>query len=158
MIKEEIADQRAIGAFGDAWVELPLPTMAEPGKAVCCLTAHDDFVTEDGQPDDDHVAWLHNKASLHAVDTFFMKTRRSIQMCERPLNSSGNRGRIWSAYQAYNPAVLKKLLEIFRVHHNFTDLPAYVKGVKKGERRTHAMRLGLANAPLDFRDILYFEG
>lgn len=52
---------------------------------------------------------------------------------------------------------MKKLLEIFRVHHNFVDLPDYVKGVKKDERQTPAMRLGLAEAPLDFNDILYFE-
>lgn len=157
MIKEEIARQRKIGVFGDEWVSMPLPTMSEPGKAVCWLTAHDDFRKPDGTPDDDHVAWLHNKASLHSVDTFFMKTRRSIKMCERPMHSSANGGRIWSAYQAYSPAVLKKLLEIFRVHHNFIDLPEKVRGVKKADRTTPAMRLGLADAPLDFKDILYFK-
>jgi len=157
MIKEEIARQRKIGKFGDDWVSMPLPTMSEPGKAVCWLTAHDDFKRPDGTPDDDHVAWLHNKASLHSVDTFFMKTRRSIKMCERPMHSSANGGRIWSAYQAYSPSVLKKLLEIFRVHHNFTDLPERVRGVKKADRTTPAMRLGLADVPLDFKDILYFR-
>ena len=63
-------------------------------------------------------------------------------MCERPMHSSANRGRVWNAYQAYSPAVLKKLLEIFRVHHNFTDLPEKVRGVKKADRTTPAMRLG----------------
>lgn len=143
MIKREIAAQRNVGTFGDAWVRMPLPTMAEPEKAVCWLTAH--------------VAWLHNKASLHAVDTFFMKTRRSIQMCERPFTSSSNAGRKWSQYQAYDPAVLKKLLEIFRVQHDFVDLPSHKKGVPKSDRKTPAMRLGLADAPLDYRDILYFK-
>lgn len=155
MIKEEIVRCRAIGQFKDAWVQMPMPSMSEPNKAVCWLTAHEDFRKEDGSIDEDHIAWLHNKASLHAVDSFFMKTRRSIQMCERPVRSSGNTGRIWSAYQAYNPSVLKKLLEIFRVHHNFTDLPSQGK---KADKKTPAMKLGLANAPLDLRDILYFEG
>lgn len=155
MIKEEIVRCRSIGQFKDAWVQMPMPSMSEPNKAVCWLTAHEDFRTEAGEIDENHIAWLHNKASLHAVDSFFMKTRRSIQMCERPIRSSGNSNRIWSAYQAYNPSILKKMLEIFRVHHNFTDLPMQVK---KAERKTPAMRLGLANAPLDLRDILYFEG
>lgn len=158
MLKEEIANQRKVGTFGDEWVQIPLPTMSEPGKAVCWLTSHEDFKNPDGTTDDTHIAWLHNKASLHGVDTFFMKTRRSIAMCERPMHSSGNAGRVWSAYQTYNPSVLKKLLEIFRVHHNFTDLPEYVKGVKKADRKTPAMRLGLADAPLDYRDIIYFNG
>ena len=158
MIKREIAAQRNVGTFGDAWVRMPLPTMAEPEKAVCWLTAHDDFRDANGSVDHDHVAWLHNKASLHAVDTFFMKTRRSIQMCERPFTSSSNAGRKWSQYQAYDPAVLKKLLEIFRVHHDFVDLPSHKKGVPKSDRKTPAMRLGLAEAPLDYRDILYFQG
>lgn len=131
--------------------------MSEPGKAVCWLTTHDDFKNPDGTPDEDHVAWLHNKASLHGVDAFFMKTRRSIAMCERPMHSSGNADRVWSAYQTYNPSVLKKLLEIFRVHHNFTDQPEYVKGVKKADRKTPAMRLGPADAPLDYKDIIYFN-
>ena len=156
MIKAEIANQRKIGMFKDSWVSMPEPSMSEPEKAVCWLTAHDDFKNPDGTPDADHVAWLYNKATLHAVDSFFMKTRRSIVMCERPIHSSGNAGRVWSGKQAYDPAILKKVLEIFRVHHNFTDLPLKVKGVKKGERETPAMRLGLADAPLDFRDILYY--
>lgn len=155
MIMEEIVRCRAIGQFKDAWVQMPMPSMSEPNKAVCWLTAHEDFRKEDGSIDEDHIAWLHNKASLHAVDSFFMKTRRSIQMCERPVRSASNTNRVWSAYQAYNPSILKKMLEIFRVHHNFTDLPMQVK---KAERKTPAMRLGLANAPLDLRDILYFEG
>jgi transposase-like protein len=158
MIKEEIAEQRRVGNFGDAWVRMPLPTMSEPEKAVCWLTAHDDFLDEDGEIDHCHVAWLHNKASLHGVDTFFMKTRRGMNMCERPITSASNSGRKWSQYQAYDPAILKKALEIFRVYHNFIDLPSHKKGVPKSDRKTPAMRLGLADAPLDFRDVLYFQG
>ena len=71
------------------------------------------------------------------------------------MHSSGNRGRIWSAYQAYNPSILKKMLEIFRVHHNFTDLPSQGK---KADKKTPAMKLKLANAPLDLKEIIYFEG
>ena len=154
MIKQEIANQKVLGGYGDRWVSMPLPSMSEPRKAVCWLTPHNDFKSPDGTPDEDHVAWLHNKVSLHSVDTFFMKTRRSLAMCERPIRSSGNHGRIWNAYQAYNPVVLKRLLEIFRVYHNFADLP---QTGKKAERSTPAMRLGLADAVLDLNDIIYFR-
>lgn len=154
LLKDEIARQQVIGGFGDKWVSIPQPTMSEPEKAVCWLTAHGDFRKPDGTQDDDHVAWLHNKASMHSVDTFFMKVRRGIAMCERSVHSASVSGRTWNAYQPYNPAVLKKLLEIFRVHHNYTDLP--MQG-KIAEKKTPAMRLGLADAPLDFKDILYFK-
>lgn len=100
------------------------------------------------------MAWLHNKASLHSADTFFMKTRRSISMCERSISSSANAGKVWTPYQAYDPSILKKLLEIYRVHCNFTDLP--MEG-KKADKKTPAMKLGLAEAPLDLQDILYFR-
>lgn len=154
LIKEEIDRKRVIGGFGDKWVSMPLPTMSEPEKAVCWLTAHGDFRKPDGTPDEDHVAWLYNKASMHSADTYFMKIRRSISMCERAVHSSSVSGRTYNAYQAYDPSVLKKLLEIYRVHHNYTDLPMHGK---KAEKTTPAMRLGLADAPLDFKDILYFR-
>lgn len=154
LIKEEIARQQVIGSFGDKWVSMPLPTMSEPEKAVCWLTAHGDFRTDDGLPDEEHVAWLYNKASMHSVDTYFMKVRRSIAMCERAARSASVSYRTWNAYQSYNPAVLKKLLEIYRVHHSYTDLPMHGK---KAEKTTPAMRLGLAEAPLDYKDIIYFR-
>lgn len=111
------------------------------------MTEHNEGDFEDNE---DHKAWLYNKASLHAVDSYFMKTRRRIHMCERPIRTSSSK-RIWSAYQAYNPAVLVKLLEIFRVVHNYIDTP------DKGEKTTPAMRLGLADAVLDYGDVLYFR-
>lgn len=147
MIKDEIGFYKTVGTFGDKWINMPLPSMSEPKKAVCWLTEHTDY-------DDNHVAWLYNKASLHGVDTYFMKSRRSISMCERSIHSAANAGRTWGAYQAYNPALLKKVLEIYRVYSNYCDVP---QGVKKAERKTPAMRLGLADAVLDFNDILYYK-
>lgn len=147
MIKDEIAFFKNIGTFGDKWINMPLPSMSEPKKAVCWLTEHADY-------DPDHTAWLYNKASLHSVDSYFMKSRRSIAMCERSIHSAANAGRTWGAYQVFNPAVLKKVLEIYRVYSNYCDVPL---GVKKDERKTPAMRLGLADAVLDFNDILYFK-
>lgn len=147
MLKDEIKNAKQHGVYKDRWINAPLPTLSEPAKAVCWITEHDKF-------DEDHVAWLYNKASLHGVDTYFMKARRGLAMCERPISSSANNGRIWSAYQAYNPAILKKVLEIFRVYHNYVDLPSTGK---KAEKTTPAQRIGLADAALPVEDILYYR-
>lgn len=45
-----------------------------------------------------------------------------------------------------------KLLDIFRVVHNYIDVRK-----KDGVTTTAAMRLGLANAPLSYKDVLYYE-
>jgi transposase-like protein len=136
MLKEEIAVVSQIGPWKDRWVNHPLPSMSEPEKAMCWLTEHDQF-------DEDHVAWLYGKASLHAVDVFFEKVRRRVSLFERSIHSSANNGRIWSGYAPYNPGMAEKLLTILRVAHNYID----VRKTKSGPT-TPAMRLGLAQAPL----------
>lgn len=146
MLKNEIRSVTTLGSWKDKWVKHPLPSMSESNKAMCWLTEHSDF-------DLDHQAWLYNKASLHGVDSFFQKIRRRIAMFERPIHSSANNGRTWNGYAAYNPAQVVKLLEIFRVVHNYID-------VRKddGKKTTPAMRLGLAKAPIDYKTVLYFGG
>jgi len=52
--------------------------MSEPQKAVCYLTDYEDY-------DPDHLAWLYNKASLHAIDCFLMQVRRRLSLLERPI-------------------------------------------------------------------------
>ncbi len=165
ILKSSIAAKKALGGYKDLWVEHPLPMMSEPEKAMCWLTEHSGLKA-------DGIASLYLYASLHSVDSYFNKVRRRIKMCERPIHSQGNNGRIWSAYQAYRPEVLVKLLEIFRVVHNYVDLRE--ENVKKGKsakgkvqetaneppkkvKTTPAMNLGLANAPLDYGDILYYQ-
>jgi hypothetical protein len=144
LLKQRIADMREIGPWKDRWVKHPVPSMSEAEKSMCWLTPHFEF-------DDDHVARLYNKASLHAVDAFFQKVRRRIQLLERPISSSGNAGRTWNGYAAYNPTMVVKFLEIFRVVHNYVDTRKI-----KGAPSTPAMRLGLAKAPLTYGDIIYF--
>jgi hypothetical protein len=55
-----------IGKWQDRWVEHPFPNMGEPKKAMCYLTDIQGY-------DQDHLAWLYNKASLHAINRFFMQ-------------------------------------------------------------------------------------
>lgn len=143
MLKEAITAVQEIGDWKDRWVQHPLPNMAEANKAMCWLTEHNDF-------DLTHKAWLYNKASLHGVDSFFQKVRRRLAMLERPIHSSANAGRIWSGYAPYRPSMIVKILEIYRVVHNYID-------TRKEDKSTPAMRIGLADAPLDYKTVLYYE-
>ena len=64
LIKERIAHMATIGKWQDRWMSHPFPNMSEPEKAVCYLTDYGDY-------DENHLATLYNKASLHAIDRFF---------------------------------------------------------------------------------------
>ena len=113
-------------------------------KRPCWLTEHDTF-------DADHVAWLYNKATIRGVDSFFERTRRRVHMFERAIRSSANVGRAWYVYAAYSPAMVGKFWDIFRVVNNYIDVRK-VDGLKS----TPATRIGLANAPLMYKDVLYY--
>lgn len=69
------------------------------------------------------------------------------------MRSSANRGRVWNQYSAYRPEQIAKIQTLIRVCHNYVWVP---EG-KKAERGTPATRLGLAKAPLDLNDIIYFR-
>lgn len=142
LLKDGIANARQIGQWKDRWVFHPMPSMSEPEKAIC-------YLTDQGDYDDDHLAWLLNKASLHAVDSWFNRLRRRSSMLERPIHSSANRGRVWNGYSAYRPEQISKLLTIYRACHNY---------VWTSETRsdTPAIRLGLAKAVLDYDEIINF--
>lgn len=147
LLKRGIAAAQAIGPWADRWVRDPLPTISEPEKAVCHLTDFGQYAN-----DPDHLAWLYDKASLHAVDSFFNRLRRRFSMLERPISSSSNRGRVWNGYSAYRPERIGQLLTIARACHNYVWTPDPRKGVAP---ETPAMRLGLARAPLDLNEIIY---
>lgn len=130
MMKEEMARAAAIGAWKDRWMRHPLPDSAEPLKAMCYLTDFKDY-------DEDHLASLFLKATLHPIDRFFMLLRRRVNMLERSVGTASKAGRQWHGYSAYQPGNIEKLLEIFRVYYNF--------GTKGKDKQTPAMRLGLAD-------------
>lgn len=140
MLKERLASMATIGSWNDRWVMHPFPDMSEPEKAISYLTDMGDY-------DLDHQAWLYNKASLHAVDTLFMQIRRRLTLLERGIHSQGNAGRVWNGYAPYNPKQIGKVLTIFRAYRNFI-LPGE-------DKKTPAERLGLAKGPVQYEDILY---
>jgi hypothetical protein len=137
MLKDRIAKAQTIGPWKDRWVSHPLPTLSETDKAMCHLT---DIGAYAG--DLDHLAWLYNKASLHAVDSFFNRIRRRSSMLERPIHSSANRGRVYSHYSAYRPEQVNKIQTILRACHNYV----WPGEGKKAPPGTPATRLGLAKA------------
>ena len=115
--------------------------MGEPEKAICYLTGYGDY-------DEDHLAWLYNKASLRAIDVFFMLVRRRLSLLEPPLATMSNARRLWHGYSAYNPRSIAKVLDIFRVFYNYVLIGH--------EKKTPAMRLGLAKGRVALEDIIYF--
>ena len=128
------------GKWNDRWLLHPFPTKKEPEKEVSFLTDPNDYSLE-------HKAWLYNKASTHLLDNFFQQLRRGVKMIERSFTTPSNNKRVWSGYAAYNPEMVVKLIEIFRVYYNFAK--------KVGQKITPAMRLGIAAGPVDINDILY---
>ncbi len=160
LLKQSIVATKSIGKWGDKWVSHPIPTMSEPLKKMCWLT-------EDDTMNLDHKAWLYNKASLHSVDNFFQKVRRRTSMLERPIHSASAAGRTWNGYGAYDPAMVVKLLDIFRVVHNFIDNRSDKKlneedstsevAVYDRFKSTPAMRIGLVDKVLTYEEVLNFN-
>lgn len=141
LMKAAMVSGTEVGQFGDKWVNHPLPNMSEPEKRLCWLTDMGDY-------DDEHAARLYLKGSLHAVDRFFMQTRRLLSMAERSIATASTDRRMWHGYCAYRPENLAKVLEIFRTYYNFCKVGK--------DKKTPAMRLGLARAAIAVEDILYF--
>jgi len=142
MIKEKMTQMVNIGKWQDRWVEYPFPNMGEPEKAVC-------YLMDIQRYDEDHLAWLYNKASLYAIDRFFMQVRRRLSLLERPISSSASLGRRWFGYGPYKPVMVGKLLDIFRVFYNFVEVGK--------NNQTPAMRLGLAKGKITVEDIIYYH-
>ena len=97
---------------------------------------------------ENHFANLYLKASLAGIDNFFQRVRRSINLLECPILTASKNRRTWYGYSPYNPAMIEKLLDIYRVMNNFVEVG------KDG--KTPAMRLGLATAMVEPEEIIYF--
>jgi len=142
MIKERLKELKSVGKWRDKWVKHPFPSMGEPEKAMC-------YLTDVQRYDEDHTAWLYSKASMHAVDRFFMQVRRRVSLLERPISTSSNIGRKWHGYAPYNPAMVAILLDIFRVFYNYVEVGK--------DKETPATRLGLSKSRIDPGDILRYQ-
>ncbi len=133
---------RAGGLSEDGWLRHPMPTKQEPNKEVRWITGHPDMELDDR-------ARLYLAASLGRVDNVFELTRRFLSPLERPFYTpSGGWNQVWYGYAPYNPDMVGKYLDIFRAVNNFVHT-----GRKDGA--TPAMRLGFADRPFSYADILW---
>ena len=72
--------------------------------------------------------------------------------------TSSGTWRVWRGYTPYNPAMIEKILDIYRVFHNYVKL-GDAERTEDGATvalATPAMKLGLARGPMRIEDILYF--
>lgn len=90
---------------------------------------------------------LMHQASTFAVDGLFQQIRRRITLLERPISSASENRRIWSGRSPYNPEIVNKVLQIFRVYYNYCLAP-------QGKKTTPAQRIGLAKGKVRVRDII----
>jgi hypothetical protein len=112
----------------------------------CWLTK---YASDDDADDaENHHARLLLRATLHPIDKFFMQTRRRVSVAERAVVSVRRQRRMWNGYGAYNPAILQRYLEIYRTYYNYC--------LRGKDKKTPAMRLGLAKAPIDPHAIFHF--
>jgi transposase-like protein len=141
LIQEELDRMKEIGQWKDRWMHHPLPDMSEPEKAICYLTDMSDY-------DQEHLAWLYNKASLHAVDRFFMQVRRRSSLLERAISTPSSATRRWYGYNAYRPEMVQKMLDILRTYYNYVFVGK--------DKKTAAMRIGLALEAIKIKKILEY--
>ena len=123
-----------------AFLSNPFHTITEPERSTSWITGHVPISRR-------RQARLHFYASLHSVDNLFNCNRRALSHLER---STFHQNGTWSGKSPYRPDLVQKLLDIHRAYFNF---------IKTSERdkKTPAMRMGLANAPLKVEDIMYFK-
>lgn len=141
LVGEALNNMVRIGNSPELWLRYPIATMPEPEKVVAAITDISRYELQ-------HKAHLYRKASLHAIDRFFMVARRDVNLLERPFHSATNQSRVWNGYSPYDPAMLTKLGDIYRVYYNYVNI--------NDKRETPAMRLGLANGPVATEKIVYY--
>ena len=142
LIEEALKTKAPAGPWKDMWVDVPSRLKSEPERRVCHLTDFGDY-------DDQHLAALLDKASLHGIDRFFAQVRNSISLLARAATSASNTGRIWLQKNPYSPEIVAMLLDIYRVNYNYLEVG--------DDKKTPAMRLGLARSKIRLTDILTYE-
>lgn len=120
------------------WVGHPFPTMSEPQRSVQPLT-------DDGRRPDAQVVAGMSRATLRALDRYFMQVRRKINVLERPIHTASATGRAWHGYNAYSPRVVTETLDIFRTVYNY-----HLRGE---DRKTPAQRLGIVDRAMSLADL-----
>ena len=124
------------------WVDVVSRIKSEPERKVCHLTNFGDY-------EESHLVALLDKSSLHGIDRFFAQIRKSLLLLARAPSSASNAGRTLYQKNPYDPEVAAMLLDIYRVNYNYQEAGA--------DKKTPAMRLGLAKSKVRLTEILTFE-
>lgn len=138
IVDEEVA-VRLVGEPVGTWFQYPFPRKSEPNKRVLLLTDHPGLGAREK-------AKLMRLATLRSVDSSFHRFRSNVHFASRPQITTNGHGRVWARHHLYDPVVLSKLVEIYRFYHNWME-----PGV---DRKTPAMRIGLARGRVYERDLL----
>lgn len=91
-------------------------------------------------------ARLIRRATLRSVDSYFHKFRSNIRFASRPAISGGGTGHTWDKQYLYKPAMMAKVVQIYRFYHNWCD--------PGDDKATPAMRIGLARGRVYERDFM----
>lgn len=160
------------------WWSVPIETMYEPSKKVGIA-----YQRPAGLPDEREERRLEllDRASLHAVDSFFNVLRQRVSFFHRAGKSRSSET-FYNAFQPYRPDMVQKIADIARVYFNwvekrpfrlarnfesmdpYKDSPGHEKlpkGFEEQQRRsrredftTPAMRMHLASGPVELATIL----
>lgn len=138
---------------------IPYHTKYEPGKAVG-IVYKPDFSDEDRgeEKNEEMLLTLLDWSSLHSIDSFFSLVRERAMYASRGDIAPG-RNRKWYRRSAYNPVYMQMALDIMRVYFNWVGTRTR-EGAQHyffespREKKTPAMRLGFAKAPIRLQTIL----
>jgi hypothetical protein len=120
----------------------------EPEKVIRLLTDRGDKTFKD-------LAVILTRCSMAPVDQYFNLARRRIKGFDRGSRPSAGSGS-WYINAFYDPEMIGKASTILRFYYNFMLLESEDSGLPRNERRTPAMKLGIAKGRVYTRDLLRF--
>ncbi|NNU82201.1 type I restriction-modification system subunit M N-terminal domain-containing protein [Halovulum dunhuangense] len=120
----------------------------EPDKKIYLLTDRGTMSLGD-------LAILLSRSSMAPVDKYFNQVRRRIKAFDRGSRPTSGDG-AWYVNAFYRPEMINKVSTILRFYHNFMLVESEDTRIPKSERRTPAMKIGLAKGKVYMRDLLSF--
>jgi len=103
-----------MGKWSDKWIIHPFPNMSEPEKAACYSPISRDTMKTTLLGSTTRQAFMHRQV-------LYADTAQIVSIGKAIANPS-SAGRKWFGYSAYNPAIIIKLLDIFRVFYNYVEV------------------------------------
>ena len=140
IVQRAMQETYSFSGSPEQWFSVPIHKINEPEKYVALLT-------DQSLLDMDNLTALLLDATLAPIDRFFNQVRSMLSLLARGFSSPSNAGRIWTGASPYNPVMVNKMLQIYRVYYNYCKVGQ--------DTKTPAQRIGLAKGPVEIRKILY---